>query len=151
MKVCPYCGRYCDDNALTCANCGGNLPQADQNNPYAQQNPYQNAPNAYQNPPYGQQAPYQNAPYGQQAPVRSNTGGGKMPNKGLHLTLTILGFLLGVLWGILCIGPYTNMKNAIANGDAYEARSNAKKIKIFFFVGLAVNVLIIMIRVGQGG
>ena len=182
MKVCPYCGRYCDDNAMICANCGGTLPMdanaapagnaagygaaggfaagasfgsnpgpentsfrstAPQPNPYAQQAPYQTNP-------YPQQAPYQTNPYATRGP-EVNPAAGKMPSKGLHLTLTILGFLLGVLWGILCMGPYKAMSAAILNGDVEEAKKNAKKIRTFFIIGMVVNVLFVVGRMAQGG
>ncbi len=87
MKVCPYCGRYCDDNAKICANCGGTLPEVSPANPAgdpagaaagfaaAQQNAFQNASfgqAAPQNNPYGQQNQYQNNPYAQQPQYQNN-------------------------------------------------------------------------------
>ncbi len=69
-----------------------------------------------------------------------------MPSKGLYLTLHIFCFLFGVLWGILTISAYSNMKKAIASGDRELAWRSANKILIFFFVGLAVNLLLIAIQ-----
>ena len=65
-----------------------------------------------------------------------------MPSKGLHLAMVIIGFFLGIIWGALSIGPYKNLSAAIAEGDVEAARANAKKIKIFFFIGLGLNVLL---------
>ncbi len=163
MKQCPYCGRYCDDNSLTCANCGGALPPApaaqngnagftaaagfapaQQNNPYQQNSQYQ------QNNPYPQNNPYQQPMqqngtyYGASPEVQ------KMPSKGLHLTLVILGFFLGIIWGALSIGPYQGMNIAIQNGDAETARQNAKKVRMFFFIGLGVNILVLFARTRLG-
>lgn len=70
----------------------------------------------------------------------------KMPSKGGHLAMVIFGFMLGALWGGLSIAPYVRMKNAIEAGDEYTARENAKKVKIIFFIGLAVNVLFILFK-----
>lgn len=71
----------------------------------------------------------------------------EMPSKGGHLAMVIIGFFLGILWGILSLSPYGKMKAAIDAGDADEAWANARKIKTFFWIGVAVNVLFIIIRV----
>ena len=68
----------------------------------------------------------------------------EMPSKGFHLFLLILGFLLGVIWGILSIGPYRAMTEAIAAGDAETAWINAKKIRKWVLIGIVINVLIII-------
>ena len=67
-----------------------------------------------------------------------------MPNQGLYLFLLILGFLCGIIWGALSIGPYNRMKAAIAANDAVEAKKNAKKILIFALIGVVINVLLII-------
>ena len=67
-----------------------------------------------------------------------------MPSKNGYLALVIIGFILGVLWGALSIGPYNDMKQAIEVGNVDEARKNAKKIRTFFIIGLVVNVLIVL-------
>ena len=71
---------------------------------------------------------------------------GSMPGKGLYTTLLVFNFLFGILWGLLSISPYNKMKAAIDAGDVATARSNAKKVLIFFFIGLAVNIFIILIN-----
>ena len=176
MKQCPFCGRYCNDNAMICANCGGTLPM-DANaapagnaggfgaaggfaagpsfgsNPGPADNSFRGTaqqPNSAPGYPYAQQPPYQANPTAVRGP-EVNPAAGKMPSKGLHLTLTILGFLLGVLWGILCMGPYKAMSAAILNGDVEEAKKNAKKIRTFFIIGMVVNVLFVVGRMAQGG
>ena len=68
----------------------------------------------------------------------------KMPSKGANLAMVIIGFFLGVLWGALSIGPYRKLKVAVDNGDVAEAQANAKKIRIFFIIGVVVNVLFII-------
>ena len=69
----------------------------------------------------------------------------KMPSKGLYLTLTVLGFCLGIIWGALSIGPYRNMTAAIQAGDAALAEAFAKKIRTYFLIGLAVNVVFYLV------
>lgn len=69
----------------------------------------------------------------------------QMPSKGGHLAMVIIGFFLGILWGVLSISPYNKMKAAIEAGDETAAWENAKKIKIFFWVGVGVNILFIII------
>ena len=71
----------------------------------------------------------------------------EMPSKGFHLFLLILGFLLGVIWGILSIGPSRAMTEAIAAGDAETAWINAKKIRKWVLIGLVVNVLVVIGRI----
>lgn len=68
----------------------------------------------------------------------------EMPSKGGHLAMVIIGFLLGILWGVLALFPYNKMKAAIDAGDEAEAWANAKKVKIFFWIGVGVNVLFII-------
>ncbi len=75
----------------------------------------------------------------------------KMPRQGLYLALTILGFLLGVIWGALSLGPYNKMKAAIAADDAVEAWANAAKIKRWIIIGVIVNVLIFIGQLAQAG
>lgn len=67
-----------------------------------------------------------------------------MPSKGLHLTLLIISFAAGALWGALSISPYTKMKTAITTGDSTAAWACAKKVKIFFWIGLAVNAVLFL-------
>ena len=74
----------------------------------------------------------------------------KMPSKGLYLTMVIVGFFLGVLWGALSISPYQKMKAAIDADDSVTAWDNAKKIRLFFWIGVAVNVLFIIGRMAGG-
>ena len=73
----------------------------------------------------------------------------KMPSKGLFTFRLVLGFLTGVLWGCLAISPYSKMNKAIAANDPYDAWSNAKKVRMFALIGIAVNVLFILISLGM--
>ena len=74
----------------------------------------------------------------------------EMPNKGSHLAMLIVSFILGILWGLLALSPYNKMKAAIEAGDAETAWANAKKVKIFFWISIAVNVVFIIVRVAGG-
>ena len=71
----------------------------------------------------------------------------KMPSVGGHLTMVIFGFIFGVLWGALAIGPFNRMKTAVNAGDSDTAWANAKKVKMFFFIGLGINILFLFIRI----
>ena len=71
----------------------------------------------------------------------------QMPSVGGHTTMLVFGFVFGVLWGFLALSPYKKMRAAIDAGDAVAAWDNAKKVKMFFFIGLGVNVLILILRV----
>ena len=71
----------------------------------------------------------------------------EMPNKGSYLAMLIVSFVLGILWGILSLSPYNKMKAAIDAGDAEAAWANAKKVKTFFWIAIAINVVIFLINV----
>ncbi len=71
----------------------------------------------------------------------------KMPSVGGYTTMLVFGFAFGVIWGLLALDPYRKMRNAIENGEAAVAWENAKKVKIFFFVGLGINILFLAIRI----
>ncbi len=73
----------------------------------------------------------------------------KMPSKGAYTFLLIIGFLCGILWGALSIGPYRKMKAAIDAGEVAEANSNAKKIRIFVIIGVVINILLIISKFAQ--
>ena len=74
-----------------------------------------------------------------------------MPNKTTYLILVIIGFVAGILWGILSISPYTKLKAAVDAGDVETAQANAKKIRIFVIIGIVINVLAIIGRLAQSG
>lgn len=73
-----------------------------------------------------------------------------MPKKGTYLALVIIGFCLGVIWGALSIAPFKRMNAAVAAGDSETAWANAKKIKIFFWIGVGVNVLCLIGMMANG-
>ena len=84
---------------------------------------------------------------GTAADAGQNDGGHVgMPNKTTYTVLLVLGFLLGIIWGILAISPYTKMKKAIDEGDQATARDNAKSIKTYIIIGLIVNVVLSFVR-----
>ncbi len=73
-----------------------------------------------------------------------------MPRKGVYVFWMVVGFCTGVLWGALSISPMTKMNKAIKDGDSYEAWANAKKIRMFALIGIAVNVVFILISLASG-
>lgn len=121
---------------------GGYQPQ--------QQSGYQQSSYPYQQQagyPYQQQNMYQAQPQPGYSYPQNSVTDGPMPSQGLYLVLLVIGFLCGILWGALSLGPYQTMKTAIANNDGVTARANAKKILIFTLIGVAINALIIIGRI----
>ena len=57
-----------------------------------------------------------------------------------YLVLVIIGFLLGILWGVLSLSPYIKMRKALKNGEDEKEEENAKKIRRFINIGVAVNL-----------
>ena len=72
-----------------------------------------------------------------------------MPKKGTYTFLLVLGFLMGLIWGLLSLGPYKAMNAAVEAGNADEAWANAKKIKRFIIIGVVINVLILIGKMAQ--
>ena len=72
-----------------------------------------------------------------------------LPSKGSYTVLMILGFFLGLIWGILSIGPYRKMSIALDAGDADTAWVNANKIRKWFRVGAAFNICMILMMMCQ--
>ena len=70
-----------------------------------------------------------------------------MPSVGGHTTMLVFGFIFGVLWGLLALSPYKKMRAAINEGDSETAWANAKKVKLFFFIGLGLNVLLLIFNI----
>ena len=83
------------------------------------------------------------------APVNGADYAGDMPNKTVYLVLMIVGFLCGILWGLLSIGPYNKMKAAIDANDSVTAKKNAKKILIFVIIGVVLNALLFIVKMAQ--
>lgn len=78
-----------------------------------------------------------------------NNNAAQMPSKGGHLAMVIIGFFLGILWGLLALFPYLKMNKAIEAGDSVTAWAQSKKIKICFWIGVAINVLFIIISLAN--
>ena len=72
-----------------------------------------------------------------------------MPSKGLYTALFAISFLLGCIWGLCSIAPYSKMKKAIEAGDVDTAKRNARLILIFFIIAVVVNVLFMIISLSQ--
>ena len=75
---------------------------------------------------------------------------GPMPNKTLYTVLLVIGFLCGILWGILALSPYNKMKAAIDAGDSVEANKQAKKVMIFAVIGIVINAVLLIGRFAGG-
>lgn len=70
-----------------------------------------------------------------------------MPNKTVCIVLIVLvlGFLSGVIWGAIGVSQYGGLKRAIDQGDVETARKKARIIYIAFGIGIAVNVLYLIV------
>ena len=79
------------------------------------------------------------------------TPDGPMPNKTLYTVLLVIGFLCGILWGLLALSPYKKMTAAIDAGDSAEANKQAKKVMIFAVIGIVLNAAILIFNVMGGG
>ena len=75
----------------------------------------------------------------------------EMPKKGVYTFFLVLGFITGVLWGLLALSPYKNMNLSIEAGDADEAWRYAKKVRMFALIGVGVNILVIIIQMASRG
>ena len=73
-----------------------------------------------------------------------------MPNKTTYLILVIVGFVCGIIWGILALGPYNKMKEAIAAENVEEAWTYAGKVKKFIIIGIIVNIVIVFFNIMGG-
>lgn len=73
-----------------------------------------------------------------------------MPNPSSYLVMVIIGFFLGILWGVLTIGSYTKLKDAVARNDSVEAQAQAKKIRTVFIIGLVINIFAFFGYIAQG-
>jgi len=73
----------------------------------------------------------------------------EMPKKGLYACMMVIGFLCGILWGVLSVGYYKKMTTAITNGNTEEAWANARKIRNVTIVGVIVAVLVIIGRTAK--
>ena len=160
---CAKCGAQLNDDAKFCASCGTPVaadpvqetvaavtPQPVTPEPVAAApvEPVAVQPVEYAQPQYAQPQPeqpqYVQPQYAQQqyAPiVPANQA--DMPSKGLAIALIVVGFLCGIIWGIVGFTQYGPMKEAISRGDVAEAKSKFKTIAIATGVGVVVNVLLL--------
>lgn len=64
-----------------------------------------------------------------------------MPKKGTYIALIVIGFLLGIIWGVYSLTQYSPMMQAVEAGDSTEAWARAKKIKIATILGVVANIV----------
>lgn len=170
---CAKCGAQLNDDAKFCASCGTPVaadpvqetvaavtPEPVVPEPVAAQPvepvvvaPVAAQPVEYAQPQYAQPQPeqpqyvqpqYAQQQYAQQqyAPiVPANQA--DMPSKGLAIALIVVGFLCGIIWGIVGFTQYGPMKEAINRGDVATAKDKFKTIAIATGVGVVINVLLL--------
>ena len=68
----------------------------------------------------------------------------QMPSKGAYTAWLVVGFVTGVLWGLLALAPFKRMNRAIAADDADEAWRNAGRVRLFALIGITLNVVYII-------
>ena len=148
MEICQACGTTIPDGAAFCPNCGNAATATAPQPPvqdaaqgqYEPQQPYYQPP--VQDAAPGQYAPQQQPFYQPQYTQQNAVPSGPMPNKTVHTVLLVLGFLCGILWGLLALGPYKKMSAAIDANNSIEANNQAKKVRIFAIIGIVLNVLL---------
>ncbi len=130
---CPECGYPVREDEMLCPNCGAILDREkltrehslyfDQPKAAPEENASRHIGDAYPKDAYG------------------------MPNRVLYLFLVVITLIIAGIFGILAIPSYVRMCSAISDEDAVSARAKAKQIRIYFFIGLGVNVLFFIIKV----
>ncbi len=68
----------------------------------------------------------------------------EMPSRGKHTVMFVFSFIFGVIWGLLSIGAFKTMNIRINAGDVEGANVSAKKVRMFFWIGLIVNIVLII-------
>lgn len=71
----------------------------------------------------------------------------EMPSRGKYTVMFVFSFIFGLLWGLLSIGAYSTMNRAIAAGDVVQAQASAKKVKLFFTIGLIVTIVLTVLMI----
>ena len=133
--ICEFCGTQVPEGNKFCTNCGAQLPQADAVDAAA-------APQGATTPQVQMPTPtYQ--PY-QQSASSPNVTAANMPSKGAAIALIVVGFLCGIIWGIIGVVMYTGMSSAMAAGDAATASSKFRNIAIATGIGVVLNILIVI-------
>lgn len=130
---CPECGYLVREDETLCPNCGAML---DREELPGEHSLYFDQPKA---------APEENASRQIGDAYPKDADG--MPNRVLYLFLVVITFMFAGIFGILAIPSYVRMCSAISDEDAVSARAKAKQIRMFFFIGLGVNVLFFIITV----
>ena len=128
--ICSYCGPQEADGASYCANCGARL----------------SVDSAPEMPKTDKSAAVAPTPASMRTASQGPSSSGAiagMPSTTTAIILIVVGFLCGILWGIIGITQYGSMKKAIEAGDAETANKKFNIIKIATIVGVVLNVLII--------
>ena len=71
---------------------------------------------------------------------------GQMPNKTTYTIWLVVGFLMGILWGVLAVFPFMKMRKAIDANDLIEAWVNADKVQGFVIVGMVISFIAAVFR-----
>jgi len=158
---CPFCDSQIPDGAATCPACGAQLsavapaataPATPAAEAPAAATPAAAVPAAAASSSViptitpaptvqAQPAVYQDGSqnYGTQGAASA----GSMPSTGAAIALIVVGFLCGILWGIIGVTQYGPMKRAIDAGDAATAQSKFKVIAIATGIGVVANLMFI--------
>ena len=157
--LCSSCGAPISEGAKFCSKCGTPVA-AEQATPepvaYTEPEPVQSTYEqpAYEQPAYEQpayeQTVYQQpaydqqAPAGQYAPIVPAAQMVDMPSKGVAIALIVVGFVCGVIWGIIGVVQYGPMKAAIQRGDVVEAKDKFGVIRNATIIGVVINILFLI-------
>ncbi len=70
-----------------------------------------------------------------------------MPSRGKYITFFVFNWVFGILWGFLSLGAFITMNKAIEAGDVEQAQISANKVKTIFFIGLIVNIVLLILYI----
>ena len=155
---CISCGAQMKDGARFCPECGAPVEVAPQAYGQVSQQPV-SYPAVLDNPdPVTYSAPepdplpvtYANPepqPTYQQAPVST----ANMPSLTTATVLVVIGFLLGIIWGIYGDTQRSTLKTAIETGNVEVANKKFRNIVIATSVGVAVNIFATIGALAQRG
>lgn len=103
-------------------------------------------PQYTQQPPVQPQYTQQQMPPNSYPPVVPAGQAANMPSLTVAKVLIVIGFLCGIIWGVVGFTQYKPMKEAIMRGDADTAHKDFRIIAIASALGIVVNVIFLVMQ-----
>lgn len=163
---CPYCGSAINNANGSCPACGARLGEAagvpeeymsgggshrtgatfdymSQPNVSASADVRPTPEPAPASVPVSQPEPESRPTYEVAYPAAKDTDD-KMPSSVANLILVVVGFLCGVIWGVIALIQYNKMNAAIEQGDVQTAKAKAQNVKIAVGIGVALTLIALL-------